>query len=194
MRLFDKTLSNLPSYLKQFENKNISKGLTGHVRMYESVRNYSTAPKLPPILDFNEEDLARYFSPSPLRLSNITIGDHPDFRELGHNETTKHYAVSLFMDIKVVYGIWLRWLKISQELRRLKDNILTLAIKVCNYFGGHVQRLQEMAYLVLFTRKNYQPNDAIIGALNASSVLSYFIKYEFAPGNSALRNRKANKD
>lgn len=144
----------------------------------------SVKPKSPLILDFQEQDLKRYFSPSPLRFSNISIGGHPDFLNLGDNETTNHFTASLFMDIKGSTRL-IEIVKSLEELRRVKDTILTIAIKVCNFFGGHVQRLQGDGIFVLFTRKNQEPFDAVIGALNASSVLTYFIKTEFAP---ELRN------
>jgi len=180
MRLFDKTLSGLSSYLEQYDKRSISKGSGGVMNMTESVERNLTGEKSPLIINFKEEDLSRYFSPSPLRFPAISIGDHPDFKVLGHHETTKHYAVSLFMDIKGSTGL-IEIVQDLEELRRLKDTILTLAINVCNYFGGHVQRLQGDGIFVLFTRKGFEPNDAIIGALNASSLLSYFVKYELAP-------------
>lgn len=180
MRLFDKTLSGFSLYLEQHDKRSISKALVGVRNMSESFGRDLTVQKSPLIINFKEEDLSRYFSPSPLRFQSISIGDHPDFKSLSHHETTRHYAVSLFMDIKGSTGL-IEIVKDLEELRRLKDTILTLAINVCNFFGGHVQRLQGDGIFVLFTRKGFEPNDAIIGALNASSVLTYFIKYELAP-------------
>jgi adenylate cyclase len=186
MKLFDKTLSGFSSYLDQYDKRAISKGVDSHGGL-RSIRNMSehferslTDQKSPLIINFKEEDLSRFFSPSPLRFKTISIGDHPDFKAIGHHETTKHYAVSLFMDIKGSTGL-IEVVQDLEELRRLKDTILTLAINVCNYFGGHVQRLQGDGIFVLFTRKGHEPNDAIIGALNASSLLTYFVKYELAP-------------
>jgi adenylate cyclase len=180
MRLFDKTLSGLSSYLDTYDKRPISKGFGDIRNMSEHFERGSIGQKSPLIITFKEEDLSRYFSPSPLRFQTISIGDHPDFKTLGHNDTVKHYAVSLFMDIKGSTGL-IEVVQDLEELRRLKDTILTLAINICNYFGGHVQRLQGDGIFVLFTRKGQEPNDAIIGALNASSLLTYFLKYELAP-------------
>jgi adenylate cyclase len=184
MKLFDKTLTGFSSYLDQYNrNPSMSKGVQSLGGIKNMVENYDgalTNQKSPLIINFNEDDLSRFFSPSPLRFKTISIGDHPDFKSLGHHETTKHYAVSLFMDIKGSTGL-IEVVQNLEELRRLKDTILTLAINVCNYFGGHVQRLQGDGIFVLFTRKGHEPNSAIIGALNAASLLTYFVKNELAP-------------
>ncbi len=179
MKLFEKTMGGIDSYLHNLNDANHFDGKRFNESLVKASLN-GTSIKSPLIIDFQESDLNRYFSPSPLRFERISIGDHPDFISLGHNETAKQYAVSFFMDIKGSTRL-IEIVNDLEELRRLKDTILNLAIRVCNYFGGHVQRLQGDGIFVLFTRKGFDPNDAMIGALNASSVLTYFIKHEFEP-------------
>jgi adenylate cyclase len=152
MKLFDKTLNGFSSYLDQYDKRPISKAIEGHTglggvrNISEQFENSLTDQKSPLIINFKEEDLSRFFSPSPLRFKTISIGDHPDFKELGHHETTKHYAVSLFMDIKGSTGL-IEVVQDLEELRRLKDTILTLAINVCNYFGDMCNACKAMEYL-----------------------------------------------
>ena len=102
MSLFEKTMSGFDNYFKQKANLSedyFDKG----IKSYSEFTNESVAlsgTKSPLIIEFNEDDLERYFSPSPLRFKDITIGTHPDFEQLKHDETDQHYAVALFMDIK----------------------------------------------------------------------------------------------
>lgn len=184
MRLFEKSLQGLDEYVQR---RSMFKGMQGGKIFSESVDHFTGDPKLSAsidkpelLIDFKEEDINRYFPPSPLRFSEQKIGEHPDFDYLDHSQTENHYAASLFMDIKGSTRL-IDIVSSLEELRMLKDTILTLAIKVCHYFGGHVQRLQGDGIFVLFVRRGHHPNDAIIGALNAASILTYFVKNDLGP-------------
>jgi len=78
------------------------------------------------------------------------------------------------------------------EVRLIKDSLLTLAIQVSNQFGGHVHRLQGDGIFLQFVRRNRKENDAIINALNATSILTQFVTKDLAEimGQITLRPLK----
>lgn len=194
MRLFENTMAGLESYLheqKRRSSSNLLNGLNEGRSLTKGIVNLSASgTKAPIILEFDETELKKYFSPSPQRFETITIGDHPDFKHIDHHSTEYNYAVSMFIDIKgstrlieIVDGL--------EELRRIKDTILTLAIHVVNFFGGHIQRMQGDAVFAVFCRKGGDPLSSCVGALNAASVLSQFIKNEFSEAIKSMGLEKS---
>ena len=130
------------------------------------------------ILTVDKNELERYFGPNKLSFPQITIGKHPDFENLGYNDIENHYCVSMFVDIKGSTKLALT--HSLEEVRLIKDSLLTLCIHVANFFGGHVHRLQGDAAFIQFVRRGEHPNDSIINALNASSVLCQFVSTDLA--------------
>jgi len=107
------------------------------------------------------------------------IGPHPDFANLKMGETEKHYAVSVFADIQ---GSTILGTKFTlEQVRFIKNGILTTAIDIFQAFDGHVHRLQGDAIFVFFGRKNITKYDSIVDALNASASLQEFCKSSLAP-------------
>lgn len=181
MRLFENTLQGFERYFDaQKKTVSVNEMFSGSQDLLKAVNtSFSTQQKSPLILKFDENELKRYFSPSPHRFGQITIGDHPDFDYLDHETTLKHHAASMFVDIKGSTRL-IEVVSDLEELRRIKDTILTLTIHVVHFFGGHIQRLQGDGVFAIFTRKDGHPMDSCVGALNAASVLSQFVKNEFA--------------
>ncbi|GAB3241684.1 hypothetical protein GCM10027346_37400 [Hymenobacter seoulensis] len=181
MRLFDNTLGSIENLLRS--QNALQKG---HV--VESYDNFigRSAPavrtKLYSIqaseVAAEQSDLSMLFGNIQWKAPRALLGPHPDFKGLAHDETLNHYAVSMFADIKgstrlnAYYDL--------PTIRRIKDYVLTLAIEVCSFFGGHIQRLQGDGVFVYFVGKNVHKNDAIISALNAASVLTYFVNTQLA--------------
>lgn len=62
----------------------------------------------------------------------------------------------------------------------IKDTLLTLCINVVSHFGGHVHRLQGDAAFVQFVRKDSNPSDSVINALNAASVLCQVVSEDLS--------------
>ena len=103
------------------------------------------------------------------------LGSHPDFAHLKVNNTTEeHYIVSMFIDIKNSTGMFEQYY--PDTVANVTTTIQRLAIHVCWYFGGYVQRLHGDGLLAYFGGKNMQASQATENAVNAASVFSYFMK------------------
>ena len=105
------------------------------------------------------------------------IGDHPDFLYLKDTKKTEnHHVVSVFVDIKgstklaTMKGLSL------QEVREIKNRILTTAISIFQVFDGHIHRLQGDAIFAFFGRKDKLMEESIIDALNATTILQHIFK------------------
>lgn len=120
-----------------------------------------------------KENLKKYFNKN--KLFSESIGAHPDFKDI-NNRVEKHYITSVFVDIKgstklaTIKGLSL------EEVREIKDKILTAAITVFQVFDGHIHRLQGDAIFAYFGNKNKNKSDSIIDALNATTILQYVFK------------------
>lgn len=107
------------------------------------------------------------------------IGAHPDFENLKIGEVENHYAVSVFADIQ---GSTVLGAKFPlDQVRFIKNGILTTAIDIFQAFDGHIHRLQGDAIFAFFGRKDMTKYDSIIDALNASASLQEFCKLSLAP-------------
>lgn len=100
------------------------------------------------------------------------IGNHPDFAHL-ENEVEKHYAVSVFVDIKGSTKLATIKKLSLEEVREIKNRILTTAISIFQVFDGHIHRLQGDAIFALFVRKDKSKEESIIDALNAVTILQH---------------------
>ncbi|RXG17984.1 adenylate/guanylate cyclase domain-containing protein [Leeuwenhoekiella aestuarii] len=162
----------------------ISKGLNGpYALLNESRKTFSSVPSIiepdsKTILDFDSSQLEKFFGPNRYTFDSVKIGNHPDFNFLGENETLKHHCVSMFVDIKGSTRLQLKYS--LEEVRIIKDTLLTLCINVVSHFGGHVHRLMGDAAFVQFVRKDQNPNDSVINALNAASVLCQVVSEDLS--------------
>ena len=102
-----------------------------------------------------------------------TIGTHPDFADMKFGEKRYQYCTSMFIDIKGSTNLSLSYS--LEEVRLMKDAILSLCIQTVTVFGGHVQRLQGDGLYVQFTDRQIHQNNMMINALNAASVLCQFV-------------------
>ncbi|WP_396196115.1 hypothetical protein [Flavobacterium sp.] len=130
------------------------------------------------LFSYDKEVLTKHFGENKDSFENITIGPHPDFNELTNMDYLNHHCVSVFIDIKGSTKLIEKYSLL--EVRLIKDSLLTLAIEVSNQFGGHVQRLQGDGIFLQFVRKGVIPNDAVINALNAVSILTQFVSVDLA--------------
>ncbi|WP_026461373.1 nucleotide-binding domain-containing protein [Adhaeribacter aquaticus] len=131
-----------------------------------------------------EDQLTKLFGVLPWRSHSAILGPHPDFKHLLHNQYENHYAVSMFADIKGSTRLSAKYP--LPQVRLMKDAILSLAIYICNFFGGHIQRLQGDGIFVYFVGRDVHRNDAVISALNAASVLAQFISTDLASSFRAM--------
>ena len=107
-----------------------------------------------------------------------TIGTHPNFKDLAFGERRYQYCASMFIDIKGSTNLALSYS--LEQVRTMKDAILSLCIQTVTLFGGHVQRLQGDGMYVQFTDANIHQNTMMVNALNAASVLCQFISTSLA--------------
>lgn len=105
--------------------------------------------------------------------SEATIGTHPNFKDMKFGEKRYQYCASMFIDIKGSTNLSLSYS--LEEVRMMKDAILSLCIQTVTVFGGHVQRLQGDGLYVQFTERQIHQNNMMINALNAASVLCQFV-------------------
>lgn len=130
------------------------------------------------VIDFDTSQLTALFGANPMRLPTIEIGAHPDFRALKQGQMLYHHCVSMFVDIKGSTRL-INKLDLP-TIRRVKNTLLSACGHVANFFGGHVHRLQGDAAFLQFVRADTHPNDSIINALNAASVLCLFVSQSLA--------------
>lgn len=191
MKLFDNYLNGLddilshrvnvtPSMLKEQRSfsSNIQKSLTSNVlnRSTEDLPAIIEGPKV--LFNYDKRFIENKFGKNSHAFDLITIGAHPDFSDLEESSYINHHCVSVFVDIKGSTRLIEKYSLL--EVRLIKDSLLTLAIQVANQFGGHVHRLQGDGIFLQFVRRNLHPNDAIINALNATSILTQFVTKDLA--------------
>lgn len=112
--------------------------------------------------------------------ATVAIGDHPDFKELsGTDESEYHYITTLFMD--VAGSTRLGRLYPLEQVKRIKNGFMCLAIEIVQAFDGHVHRLQGDAVMAYFGGKTFTPEQACVDAVNAASLILYCAEKIVAP-------------
>lgn len=167
---FSSQSNRLPNYL--------NKALVLEGRNTVGVEAISYNEKNKVLIEFDENHLEKLFGRNRSKLDHIAIGSHPDFENIQHFEFENHYCVTMFMDI--VGSTRLNEKYSLQDIRKIKDTILTLAIKVAHFFGGHIHRLQGDGIMLQFVRRGQKESDAVINALNTASVLAQFISTDLS--------------
>lgn len=102
-----------------------------------------------------------------------TIGTHPNFSDMKLGDKRYQYCVSMFIDIKGSTNLSVNYS--LEQVRMMKDAMLSLCIQTVTVFGGHVQRLQGDGLYVQFTDVNVHQNNMMVNSLNAASVLCQFV-------------------
>lgn len=188
MRLFDQYLNELDSVLSkgksnpsqlidnQFQLRGLNNKEIQRTEFSEPTPSLLEGPKV--LFTYDSRFIENRFGPNSHSFPNITLGPHPDFEDLGHTLYINHHCVSVFVDIKGSTRLIEKYSLL--EVRLIKDSLLTLAIQVANQFGGHVHRLQGDGVFLQFVRRGKNENDAIINALNATSILAQFVSKDLA--------------
>lgn len=107
-----------------------------------------------------------------------TIGPHPNFIDMKFGDKRYQYCASMFIDIKGSTNLSVNYN--MEQVRMMKDAILSLCIQTVTVFGGHVQRLQGDGLYVQFTDVNVHQNDMMINALNSATALCQFVSTTLA--------------
>lgn len=108
------------------------------------------------------------------------IGDHPDFLNLKDTENSeRHYIVTLFMDI--AGSTRLSRIHELEDVKRIKNGFMRMAIELVQAFDGHVHRLQGDSVMAYFGGRHLSPEQACIDALNAASMILLLSEKIVAP-------------
>jgi len=103
------------------------------------------------------------------------LGSHPDFAHLKQSEVTEnHYIVSVFIDIKGSTKLFAKY--DPETVLIINNTIQRAAIHTCLIFGGYIHRLQGDGLFVYFGGKGIEMNNAVLRALQSTSVFTYFVK------------------
>lgn len=125
-----------------------------------------------------KSQLPTLFGMPPGYKSVPTIGTHPNFADMKLGDKRYQYCVSMFIDIKGSTNLSVNYN--LEQVRMMKDTILSLCIQTVTVFGGHVQRLQGDGLYVQFTDVDVHQNNMMINALNAASALCQFVSTTLA--------------
>lgn len=186
MKLFNNYLTGLSNIINKekvrslspFSDSSNSPGYFEKGVVNESFELQKTNSQNKVLIEFDKTQLENLFGKNSQSFTGNTFGTHPDFENIDYHEYENHYCVSMFMDIKGSTGLIEKYSLL--EIRKIKDTILTLAIHVSSHFGGHVHRLQGDGIFIQFVRKGTPPQNSVINALNAASVLTHFISADLA--------------
>lgn len=177
---FSNSLSTIDEILSKTRNFSVRDFKT-FSKANESVGNLAAPIKYEAnktLIEYDKNFILENFGANDYSFENITIGTHPDFSDLDHTNYVMHHCVSMFVDIKGSTKLVERYT--LQEVRLIKDTLISLVVLVANQFGGHIQRLQGDGVFIAFVRRNRPPVNSIINALNASSVLAHFVSTDLA--------------
>lgn len=118
-------------------------------------------------------------------VSTASIGGHPDFDYLANTENTeKSSIVTMFIDMEsstrlgVLYN--------PEDVFRIKNAFIRMAIDVVKSLDGHVHRIMGDAVMAFFGGKQVEDEAVIVDALNCASALVYLVKNSVIPQLTAL--------
>jgi len=108
------------------------------------------------------------------------IGDHPDFEYIKNTGSICYHPITtLFMDIEnstrlsLIYNL--------EDVFRIKNAFIRVAIEIIRAFGGHVHRIMGDAVMAYFGGKSVKNTNSVIDAMNCASLLLYFVKRSVIP-------------
>lgn len=105
------------------------------------------------------------------------LGDHPDFAHLRQdNGSEYHNIVSVFIDLKKSTNLFRNYT--HEQISFVIQTIQLASTHTCALLGGKIQRMQYDGVFVYFGGKGIKKEDAIKSAMIATSLFSYFVKYE----------------
>ncbi|ELR73305.1 putative adenylate cyclase [Fulvivirga imtechensis AK7] len=108
---------------------------------------------------------------------NQRLGLHPDFAHLKQSDQTEnHYIASVFIDIKGSTHLFRKY--DPETVLIITNTIQRAAIHTCLIFKGYIHRLQGDGLFVYFGGKQINMATAVLHALQATSVFSYFVKHD----------------
>ena len=109
-----------------------------------------------------------------------SIGDHPDFEHLRGTGDSEFCAIStMFMDMEG--STRLNLLHSVEDVARIKNAFICMAIEVVKAFDGHVHRIMGDAVMAYFGGKGAHADSAAIDAVNCAAVLQLLVRDSVVP-------------
>lgn len=113
-------------------------------------------------------------------VNNSPIGTHPDFISLeGTKITQKHYACTIFVDIKGSTRLSL--LYPLEFVYQFKNAVIQTCVETIRSFDGHIHRLMGDAVMAFFGGSSTEKEDAIADAINCSITLRAILEGSIKP-------------
>ena len=176
-------MSNLESIFGEYFallNNNTSSSLvksesSGSTTLAESTESIALGPQEEFIL---QSKIRPYFGKNGINCS--PIGTHPDFISLeSSGSTQKHYACTLFVDIKGSTRLSL--LYPLEFIFNFKNAVIRTCIETIRTFDGHVHRLMGDAVMAFFGGSSTEKEDAIADAINCAITLRALLEESIKP-------------
>jgi adenylate cyclase len=109
-----------------------------------------------------------------------SIGDHPDFVHLKSTKLQeKCPIVTLFMDIESSTRLGI--LYEPEDVHRIKNAFICVAIELVKAFDGHVHRIMGDSVMAFFGGKTAKTENAITDSLNCASIIQFFVEQIILP-------------
>ncbi|WBU39675.1 MULTISPECIES: nucleotide-binding domain-containing protein [Marinobacter] len=113
-------------------------------------------------------------------VNNSPIGTHPDFISLEGTKTTqKHYACTIFVDIKGSTRLSL--LYPLEFVYQFKNAVIQTCVEIIRSFDGHIHRLMGDAVMAFFGGRSTEKEDAVADAINCSITLRAILEGSIKP-------------
>lgn len=178
MKLYSDYLKRIKDVTERHFDYNLEKGFRSNYTFNES-RDLSNSNLSKGKPNISPQDSLKPIA-TLLGLKEIKApknGDHPDFTHLRHtNSSEYHNIVSAFIDVKKSTNLFRTYTK--EEIQYIIQTILLASTHTCALLGGHIQRMQFDGIFVYFGGRNIKKEDAIKQAITATSLFTYFVKYE----------------
>lgn len=109
-----------------------------------------------------------------------SIGNHPDFEHLKGTKDQEHCPiVTLFMDIESSTRLGI--LYPPEDVHRIKNSFICIAIELVKSFDGHVHRIMGDSVMAFFGGKNAKTENAVTDALNCASIIQFLVEKIIIP-------------
>lgn len=109
-----------------------------------------------------------------------SIGHHPDFEHLKGTKNQEHCPiVTLFMDIESSTRLGI--LYSPEDVHRIKNAFICIAIELVKSFDGHVHRIMGDSVMAFFGGKSAKTENAVTDALNCASIIQFLVEKIIIP-------------
>jgi len=143
------------------------------IELSESYQIKADAQTTDIVPQYSVQNLIRpLFGKGPAQAS--AIGDHPDFVHLKRTKIQeKNPIVTLFMDIESSTRLGI--LYPPEDVHRIKNAFICIAIEMVKSFDGHVHRIMGDSVMAFFGGRNSKTENTVTDSLNCASMIHFFV-------------------